>query len=145
MQHLTMFVSGAVVLATSLARAALPERPVGLLTAALTGRDEVPGAGDPKGSGTARVTLDLDRGEVCFDLAVAGIAPATAARIQEGPGGGEGRGIITLMPPTGGSSSGCVSAARDDLSALLGDPERYYVAVRTADFPDGALRGQLSR
>ncbi|CAN96041.1 hypothetical protein sce5878 [Sorangium cellulosum So ce56] len=145
MQHLTMLALGAVLLATALARAALPERPVRSLTAALTGQDEVPGPGDPKGSGTARVTLDLERGEVCFDLAVAGIAPATAARIHEGSAGRAGRGIITLMPPTGGSSSGCVSAARDDLSALLGDPERYYVAVRTADFPDGALRGQLSR
>ena len=94
----------------------------------------MPGPGDPRGSGTARVTLDLDRGEICFDLAVIGIAPATAARIHEGPAGRAGRGMITLMPPIGGSSSGCVSAARDDLAALLGDPERYYVAVRTADF-----------
>ncbi len=145
MQHLTMSALGAVLLATALSRAALPVRPARPLTAALTGQDEVPGPGDPRGSGTARLTFDLVRGEVCFDLTVAGIAPAVAARIHEGPAGHVGRGVITLMPPTGGSSSGCVSAARDDLSALLTAPERYYVAVRTADFPDGALRGQLSR
>ncbi|WP_437596633.1 CHRD domain-containing protein [Sorangium sp. So ce590] len=149
MQHLTMSALGAVLLATALSRAALPaalpERPACPLTAALTGQDEVPGPGDPRGSGTARLTFDLVRGEVCFDLTVAGIAPAVAARVHEGRAGHAGRGVITLMPPTGGSSSGCVSAARDDMSALLTAPERYYVAVRTADFPDGALRGQLSR
>ncbi|XXX73649.1 CHRD domain-containing protein [Sorangium sp. So ce134] len=145
MQHLTMSALGAVLLATALARAALPERPVRPLTAALTGQDEVPGPGDPRGSGTARLTLDLARGEVCFDLTVAGIAPAIAARVHEGSAGHAGRAVITLMPPMGGSSTGCVGASPDDLSALHTAPERYYVAVRTADFPDGALRGQLSR
>ncbi|MGK3986709.1 CHRD domain-containing protein [Sorangium sp. So ce136] len=145
MQRFTMSALGAVVLATSLVRAALPERPVRPLTAALSGQDEVPGPGDLDGTGTARIALDLVRGELCFDLAVAGIAPATAARIHEGSAGRAGRGVITLMPPTGGSSSGCVAAERDDLRALLLDPASYYVAVRTADFPDGALRGQLSR
>ncbi|KYF68107.1 CHRD domain-containing protein [Sorangium cellulosum] len=145
MQHLTMSALGAVLLATTLAGAALPERPVRPLTAALSGRDEVPGPGDLDGSGAARLALDLARGEVCFDLVVTGISPAIAARVHEGPAGRAGRGVITLMPPTGGSSSGCVPAPRDDLRALLADPAMYYVAVRTADFPEGALRGQLSR
>ncbi|WP_437731064.1 CHRD domain-containing protein [Sorangium sp. So ce1335] len=144
MQPLTMSALGAILLATALARAALPERPARPLTASLSGRDEVPGPGDLDGSGTARLSLDLARGEVCFDLAVAGISPAIAARVHEGAAGRAGRGVITLMPPTGGSSTGCVPAARDDLRALLVDPARYYVAVRTADFPEGALRGQLS-
>ncbi|KYG00583.1 hypothetical protein BE21_07200 [Sorangium cellulosum] len=141
MPHLTMSALGAVLLAAALARAALPERPIRPLTAALTG----PGRGDRRGSGTARLTLDLVQGEVCFDLTVSGIAPAIAARVQEGSAGHAGRVVLTLMPPTGGSSTGCVGASRDDLSALLSAPERHYVAVRTADFPDGALRGQLSR
>ncbi|WP_437775528.1 CHRD domain-containing protein [Sorangium sp. So ce1097] len=145
MQPLTMSALGAVLLATALVRAALPERPGRPITAALSGWDEVPGPGDLDGTGTARLTLDLARGEVCFDLAVVGISPAIAARVHEGPVGRAGRGIITLMPPMGGSSSGCVPAALDDLRALLADPASYYVAVRTADFPEGALRGQLSR
>ncbi|WP_437567489.1 CHRD domain-containing protein [Sorangium sp. So ce542] len=145
MPHLTMSALGAVLLAAALARAALPERPIRPLTAALTGQDGAPGRGDRRGSGTARLTLDLVQGEVCFDLTVSGIAPAIAARVHEGSAGHAGRVVLTLMPPTGGSSTGCVGASPDDLSALLTAPERHYVAVRTADFPDGALRGQLSR
>ncbi|AUX45687.1 hypothetical protein SOCE26_071830 [Sorangium cellulosum] len=145
MQPLTMSALGAVLLATALLRAAMPEHPVRPLTAALTGHDEVPGPGDLDGRGTARLTLDPDRGEICFSLEVSAIAPALAARIHEGTPGHTGRGLIVLMPPTGGSSAGCVSADRDALRALLDDPASYYIAIRNADFPDGALRGQLSR
>ena len=48
----------------------------------LTGEAEVPGPGDPDGSGEASVRLNPGRGEVCFDLTVQGIEPATAAHIH---------------------------------------------------------------
>jgi hypothetical protein len=48
------------------------------------------------------------------------------------------------MPPVGGRSGGCVLAERSAIRELLKDPARYYVAVRNADFPGDALRGQLS-
>src|SRR5687768_11368736 len=53
-----------------------------LLTATLTGAAEVPGPGDPDGSGTVRLTLNRGQAEVCFALEVTNIAPATAAHIH---------------------------------------------------------------
>jgi len=47
--------------------------------ATLTGAAEVPGPGDPKGSGTVQRTLDPDTGEVCYELHVANMQEATAA------------------------------------------------------------------
>src|SRR5919106_6422267 len=48
-------------------------------TTTLTGAAEVPGPGDPDGSGTAELTLNPGLGEVCFVLEVTGIEPASAS------------------------------------------------------------------
>lgn len=115
------------------------------LATTLTGAAEVPGPGDPDGSGTAAITLNPGRGEVCFELVVTGIAPATAAHIHVAPAGTAGPVVVGLVPPTGGSSSGCVSAARELILAIIQNPENYYVNVHNAVYPAGALRGQLSK
>jgi hypothetical protein len=115
------------------------------LTATLTGANEVPGPGDPDGSGFALVTLNLGQGEVCFELTVSGIAPATAAHIHVGPAGVAGPVVVPLTPPTSGSSSGCKSVDQELIKAILQDPSAYYVNVHNAEYPAGAMRGQLSK
>jgi CHRD domain len=115
------------------------------LSTTMTGAAEVPGPGDPDGSGTAALTLNRGEGEVCFELTVEGIAPATAAHIHEAPAGVAGPIVVPLTPPTDGSSSGCVSADRDLIKAILKNPSAFYVNVHNAEFPAGALRGQLSK
>jgi hypothetical protein len=115
-------------------------------TVTMVGADEAPGPGDPDGTGTAHFTLDQGQREVCFSLEVSGIAPATAAHIHVAPPGAPGPIVVPLTPPTSGSSSGCVEDVDPDLiKAIRQDPEDYYVNVHNADFPAGAIRGQLSK
>lgn len=116
------------------------------LSATLTGPEEVP-PGDPDGSGTAHVTLNQGRGQVCFELAVEDIATATAAHIHVGPAGVAGAIVIPLTAPNAdGTSSGCVEDVDPDLiKAIRQNPENYYVNVHNAEYPPGAVRGQLSR
>jgi hypothetical protein len=111
----------------------------------LTGAAEAPGPGDPDGSGTASFTFNAGTGEVCFDYSVTGVAPLTAAHIHVAPAGSPGPVVIPMLPtsPTGGS--GCVTADRDLIVAILMDPSAYYFNVHNAEFPAGALRGQLTR
>jgi hypothetical protein len=111
----------------------------------LTGAAEAPGPGDPDGSGTASFTFNPGQGEVCYDYTVNGVAPLAAAHIHVAPAGSPGPVVIPLPPtsPTGGS--GCVTADRDLIIAILENPSAYYFNVHNADFPAGALRGQLSR
>ena len=116
------------------------------LSAMLTGAAEVPGPGDPDGAGTARITLNAGQGEVCFALAVTGIAPAGASHIHVGAPTVAGPVVVTLAPPPAtGSSTACVSANEDLVRQIAGDPGAYYVNVHNAAFPAGAIRGQLSK
>ena len=118
------------------------------LEATLTGAAEVPGPGDPDGSGTAHITLNQGQGEVCFELTVSDITlPATAAHIHVGTAGVAGGVVVTLVPPdASGSSSGCATGVDKDLiKAIRQNPAGYYVNVHNADFPAGAVRGQLSK
>ena len=117
------------------------------LSAQLSGAAEVPGPGDPDGSGKATITLRPEQGEACFELSVSNIEPATAAHIHEGAEGVAGPVVIPLDPaPTEGSSSGCVSGVDTALlQNILQNPKQYYVNVHNEEFPDGAVRGQLGR
>jgi len=115
------------------------------LTATLTGAAEVPGPGDPDGGGSAVITLNQGQNEVCFELTVTNIAPATLAHIHVGAAGAAGDAVVTLTPPTEGSSKGCVSASAELIKDIRQNPANYYVNVHNAEFPDGAVRGQLSK
>lgn len=114
-------------------------------TTTLTGAAEVPGPGDPDGIGTASLRLNPGQGEVCYELDVTGIAPARAAHIHVGTADVAGPVVVNFAPPTSGSSSGCTAADRDLIKAIIQNPEQYYVNVHTAEFPAGAVRGQLSK
>ena len=115
------------------------------LSASLSGAAEVPGPGDPDGSGKAEVVINQGQREVCFNITVANIAPAVAAHIHVGTADVAGPVVVSLTPPTSSSSKGCVSVDRDLLKAIRNNPSGYYINVQTPDFPPGAVRGQLSK
>lgn len=114
-------------------------------TATLTGAAEVPGPGDTKGSGAVQVTLNPDRGEVCYELTVVDIQEATAAHIHAGAAGQEGPVKVALDAPKTGSAKGCKSADAAVIKVIMENPANYYVNVHNAAFPKGAVRGQLSK
>jgi hypothetical protein len=118
---------------------------MGNTKATLTGDVEVPGPGDPKGSGTVVVTLKPDTGDVCYELSVANLQEATAAHIHQGEKGKEGPVAVPLDAPKTGAAKGCTKAEVIVIEAIMQDPTDYYVNVHHAAFPTGAVRGQLSR
>lgn len=116
------------------------------LRTTLTGGAEVPGPGDPDGTGQATVRLTGGEGRLCYQLTVSAITlPAAAAHIHEAAAGTAGDIVVTLSPPNAaGSASGCVTVSRALVEDILLDPAGYYVNVHTSDFPNGAVRGQLA-
>ncbi|HEV7627343.1 MAG TPA: CHRD domain-containing protein [Streptomyces sp.] len=122
---------------------------------ALNGAQEVPGPGDPDGSGQFKYRIQHN--ELCYKLNVRGIAQPTAAHIHFGQAGEAGPVAVTLKtPPTNGSSHGCIRAQRTqtpqnaatvltywELAGIKQNAFFFYVNVHNAGFPTGAIRGQL--
>ncbi len=116
------------------------------LIAALDGAAEAPGPGAPTGHGAAGITLDPVLRTVCYSLRVVDVAPATAAHIHEGAVGVAGGVVVPFDAPTGGASSGCAQNLDPALvERIQQNPAGFYVNVHNADFPNGAIRGQLGR
>ena len=111
----------------------------------MTGAAEAPGPGDPDGRGTALIKIAPEAGLVCWTLKVVNIKlPATAAHIHIAPAGSPGPVVVPLSAPgADGKATGCASASKDLLKAIVANPAAYYVNVHNVDFPGGAVRGQL--
>jgi hypothetical protein len=106
------------------------------------------GAGSPDTDGAGHTTLKIDtaKNEVCYDLKTEKIGAPTAAHIHKGAAGASGPPVVPFAKPdAAGKSAGCATAAADVVKDLLASPAGYYVNVHTADFPGGAIRGQLSK
>lgn len=111
-------------------------------TATLSGANEV-GGGAPAGAGIAVVTFNGT--QVNYTILVSGFDTPTVAHIHTGAAGTNG-GILIDFAPTfvGGSANGTVNTASANVSAILANPAGFYVNVHSAQFPGGAVRGQLS-
>ena len=115
------------------------------MTVSMDGPQEAPVDGDPDGTGTAHFTFNQGLGEICYTLEVSNIEPAAAAHIHIAPFGEPGPVVVPLLPPTDGSVSDCTDAEPGLIKAIRQNPEAYYVNVHNADFPGGAVRGQLAK
>lgn len=114
-------------------------------TATLDGANEVPVLGDPDGMGTATILVNPGREQLCYSITVNGIAPARAAHIHEAAAGTAGPVVFGLTAPTAGTSQGCVAVSREFAKEFIKNPSDYYVNVHNAEFPGGAVRGQLGK
>ena len=115
------------------------------LKTALIGTAEVPGPGDSDGRGSFNGTFNPGKNKVCYELNVSNISTPTAAHIHSGAAGVAGPVVVALTTPTTGSAKDCTTLDREKIQEIIKNPENFYVNVHNAEFPDGAVRGQLSR
>lgn len=119
----------------------------------LTGANEVPSTdgkavGDPDGKATAYVRIKGD--QVAFSLTWENIGAPTAAHIHQGVQGVNGAVVVPFfaaaLPDTARAATGSVTVADQQLlDRIKNAPERWYFNLHTAEFPGGAVRGQLSK
>ncbi len=129
----------------------------------LNGRNEVSTTtnrivGDPNGRGEAYVFgIDGDPTTLCYVLTVDKIAPATGAHIHRGSAGSNGPIVVNLAPPGDGNAADCLTEGEGagltppapkfinggTVAEILANPENFYVNVHNAEYPTGAIRGQL--
>jgi CHRD domain len=144
-----VFIAGlAIVLAVAgVATAGNGGRP---LSTSLTGANEAPGPGDPNATGVADLRLNQGQERVCFDVSWADVdGVVSAGHIHVAPVGDPGPIVVPLFEGSFAgtdATSGCVEDVdRGLIKAIRKHPSAYYVNVHSTDFPDGAIRGQLSK
>ena len=117
------------------------------LATTLTGATEVPGPGDPDGAGLFEARVNPGTERICYTIAASHIDAATAAHIHTGAAGVAGGVVLTLDTPDGDDddSEECQDIDRGLAQQLIQNPQNYYVNVHNAAFPQGAIRGQLSK
>jgi len=122
---------------------AVAEKTTTTYKASLTGAQE-PGGGDPDGSASAEISISDNFDQVCWDVNdVRGIGPVTAAHIHRGAPGVNGPTVFTLKPANEGGWKGCASGSEWTADRIENNPGAFYVNLHTADYPNGAIRGQL--
>jgi len=113
------------------------------LTATLTGAAETP-PGKADGTGGFTVTVDPETNDFCYSLWADKIGKPTMAHVHSGAAGASGPPILTLEV-TGKDNDECLAVDKEKLDPIVANPAGYYVNVHTADFPGGAVRGQLAK
>jgi hypothetical protein len=112
------------------------------LTAAGSGADEVPPAGDDGVDGTFEI--DTDAGTLTYTVEFDSDDDAVASHIHQGVPGVAGPIVINLdATAVDEGTTSTVNVDSSILQAIVANPGNYYVNVHTATFPDGAARGQL--
>lgn len=132
-----------------------------LLSAKLTGAQEVGKKGDPDGRGSITLFgIDGDPKTLCYVLRVSKIklaAEGMAAHVHQGAKGKNGPVVVNLAGPFDGDAADCLTQGETlpsgakafptgvKVKDILAGPTKFYVNVHTPQFPDGALRGQLAK
>ncbi|MEU9605587.1 CHRD domain-containing protein [Streptomyces sp. NPDC048057] len=127
--------------------------PDGALRALADGRQESGGEGArTQGDEDAHTTVSLNpgKGVLTYSLAWVNLEPPTAAQVHRGALGQNGEVAVPLfttpLPRTLIAVSGAAEVTDPaTLRDLASAPGGFYVTLNTADFPRGAVRGQVFR
>lgn len=124
---------------------AMPAQAVTTLAASLTGANERPTPGDADGNGFALVIIDPVGGTVRYALFSVNVTAPSAAHIHRGTSDVAGPVVVNFNPTfANGSASGTVATSNLTLlTEIVSNPGGFYVNIHNAEFPGGAIRGQL--
>ena len=110
----------------------------------MTGPEETSPPGPADAKGTATIMLDDSANTVCYQLTYSGISKPTAAHIHTGAKGVAGP-VAVDFNITKNGDKGCVPADPTVIGQIRDNPGGHYVNIHTAEFPKGAIRGQLAK
>ncbi|ANV89674.1 CHRD domain-containing protein [Picosynechococcus sp. PCC 8807] len=115
--------------------------------------------GDANGEGHAYVFgIDNDPTTLCYSMTVTGIqlvpvGSGMAAHIHEGAMDENGPVVAVLAGPEDGNAADCLTEGEEGkfptgetgiVQRILENPSDFYINVHNPQFPNGAIRGQLS-
>ena len=129
------------------------------LRADMRGTNETAVFDDPDSRGKASVRIDVEDGEVCFEVSFERGGTANRAHIHRGAAGIPGPIVVAFFDLEEANDqqdprldvlerrsrlSGCVDGIDPELlSEIKANPSGFYVNLHNARFPGGFVRGQL--
>ena len=109
------------------------------------------GVGDPDGSATGSITVNVGQDRVCWEFTnVTNVEPVNRGHIHRAPAGSNG-GIVVdffnVAAGTQGPLTGCTTTplGKDLLLDIIRNPSDFYLNLHNVPFPGGAVRGQLEK
>jgi CHRD domain-containing protein len=111
--------------------------------AEMSGAKEVPGPADPDGWGRATIAINDATNTICTDLEVRDVGDVTVAHIHRGAEDVAGPPVVKIDAPDDNDSDDCDTVADALVDEIRHNPGNFYVNVHTAQYPDGAIRGQV--
>ncbi len=111
--------------------------------ATLTGNGVV-GSGDSDGYATAELSISDSLDQVCYDINdLRGTGTPTGAHIHRGGLTVNGPVVFTIKQNKQGGWNDCVKLSEWTEEAFESNPTGYYFQIHTAQYPNGAIRGQI--
>lgn len=130
-----------------------PQGQTGIRAIPVDGRQECTDAGncgsvgDQDGRATVDLTFSADESQVCwriFDVTNVAL-PSTGWHVHRAPVGRNGPIVLPLGTVSRSGDTGCATGVAVNLVRdMRANPGNYYVNLHNRQFPNGAIRGQLS-
>ena len=109
------------------------------LRAVLNGDNLTP-AGDTDGWGRVAINIDGTLNRLCADIEVRSLGEVTEVAIRRA---GDDGPVVALQAPDDNDSNDCDSIGDELADQIQSNPSGFYVLVKTRDFPEGAVRGDI--
>jgi flagellar hook-basal body complex protein FliE len=114
--------------------------------ASLSGTEVVSSSGDSDGSAQAEVSIANALDQICYDINnERNLAQITSVSLNRGQRGKTGPVVLRFKEANEGGWKNCVKKSEWLEDKLEWQPGNYYVQISTTEFPNGAIRGQLTR
>lgn len=138
-KYILSIFSSAVFLLSAQANAALVHYQVAMSGFQQVGAPNQFNNGDPDGFGVADLLIDTTALTIDWNFMTANISlPLTGAHIHQNVFGQNGTVVVNFGAQLSGSG-----LYDTDLANIVANPTNFYVSLHNADFPNGALRGQI--
>lgn len=112
--------------------------------ATLTGADVVTSGGDRDGYARAELSVSNELDQICYDVNdIRNLAPITSLTINRAPRGQVGPPVLRVERANEGGWKNCVKRSELLERNFEYRPDAFYIQVSTAEFPNGAIRGQF--
>lgn len=113
-------------------------------------------AGDPDGTATGSITVNVGQNRVCWEFTnLSNFTDPHRGHIHKAPAGSNGNIVVdffNVTPGQLGPLTGCVTETlsgdplpRTLLIDIIQHPQDYYLNLHNQPFPAGAVRGQLEK